>query len=628
MRFYDVPVISGSTEEQLEQIKNYLFLQQEQLNYNLGQQQPAQIFAAAQAALRNAGSPIESEQVRSEYQGLRDLIIGTAEEAIKAGDTYTRTLRQMQTFRGEFGIFKEEITREVSETAEATAENFTYIGQVETALSEYKLEQQNFIKSGYLDTTATPPVFGVEIGMLKSSYTVDGQTISATPEKIRITPGRIGFWTQKGQELVEAAYITQGAVYFPNAQITGGSINIGGGAFKVSAAGVLEATGAKIGGKITAGSGSTIGGWNISDNAIWRGSKEKFDEVGVQYFGKDGLSLGTYFKVQPDGEMTCTKATIGGWEVKDSSIERALSGLSNAVNAILDGSGMSFGVYSGTGSTTNYSGIDASGILRARGAIISGDITANTGHIGGWEIGTEADKRLKKLNSSGNGIQLIPGNNPQIKITMASPTTSSVSDLVAEYWNNPMLYCTDGNNEAMLTPVGLFAANKTDDEKWAYIGPKGSWLYGGLSVVGQLNITEDLTTVGGALIGGDLLVIGSLNWSSNTIQTETGNTTLSSGSWDSLCYMDLTAGKWLLRGYGQFDNKAGGNRQIILTTSSYGGAEAGNGASSAANSGTTIMVNAVRLVTVENDTRFYLRAYQNSGNNLSVSGGIEAIKLA
>ena len=465
MRFYDVPVISGSTEEQIEQIKNYLFLQQEQLNYNLGQQQPAQIFAAAQAALRNAGSPIESEQVRSEYQGLRDLIIGTAEEAIKAGDTYTRTLRQMQTFRGEFGIFKEEITREVSETAEATAENFTYIGQVATALSDYKLEQQNFIKSGYLDTTATPPVFGVEIGMLKSSYTVDEQTISATPEKIRITPGRIGFWTQKGQNLVEAAYITQGAVYFPNAQITGGSINIGSGAFQVSNTGVLNATGATIGGTITAGSGSKIGDWNISDNAIWRGSKEKFDEVGVQYFGKDGLSLGSYFKVQPDGEMTCTKATIGGWEVKDSSIERALSGLSNAVKAILDGSGMSFGVYSGTGTTTNYSGVDAAGILRARGAIISGDITANSGHIGGWEIGVESDKRLKKLND-GLGIELIPGNNPKITITEQNVNISGTlfQKIYAIY--NALTDASfetqtkNGKAKAFLGPLGLALASE------------------------------------------------------------------------------------------------------------------------------------------------------------------------
>lgn len=200
--------------------------------------------------------------------------------------------------------------------------------------------------------------------------------------------------------------------------------------------------------------------------------------------------------------------------------------------------------------------------------------------------------------------------------------------LAAEYWNNPTLYSTDGTNETILTPVGMFTSVNNDSNKWSYIGHKGSFITGGLSVVGQLDITEDLTTVGGALIGGNLLVIGALNWSSNGIQTETGNTTLSSGSWDSLCYKDLTAGKWLLRGYGQFDNKAGGNRQIILTTSSYGGAEAGNGASSAANSGTTIMVNAVRLVTLDNDTRFYLRAYQNSGNSLSVSGGIEAIKLA
>ena len=495
MRYYDVPVIAGSVEQQIEQIKNYLYLQHEQLNYNLGQQTAEKVFEQAQAALTKSADPIESEEVKSRYQAFRDLIIGTANEAFKAGDGYSEILRQIEGYRSEFGTFTEEITREIGTAPTGTTDVYSYIGSVLAAQQSYALRMENFIKTGYLDRTANPPVFGVEIGLRAQSYQEDGQTIQGTPEKIRITPGRISFITGSGNSETEAAYMSQGAVYFPNAQITGGSISIGNGAFSVSSAGVLSATGATIGGRISAGSGSTIGPWSIGQNAIYRG-RETFDSNDSLYFGTEGLSLGSTFKVTNAGHLTCTSATIGGWTVNGNGLERALTAASDAVTALLNADGLSFGIYDGNQATTNYSGITTQGILRARGAIISGTIYAGGGDIGGWIIATD---RLKKLNNQGHGIQLIPGNTPQIQVITDAVNLSGGINAVSAYAQKPTLVATDGTNSAYVTPVGIYCTNGGTD--WAYFGNHGFYING--TKAGQIN---------GALgVGGNLTVAGALS---------------------------------------------------------------------------------------------------------------------
>lgn len=516
MKYFDVPVIGGSVEEQIEQIRDYLLAQHDVLNYNLGQQTPEKVFLQAQTALTQSASPIESEETKSRYKALRDLIIGTANEAFKAGDGYSEVLRQIEGYRSDYGTFVEEITRQIGTAPSGTTDLYSYIGSVQTiasgaataagsaasaaaaaqgtadgaaaAIQSYQLRMQNFIKTGFLDTTTNPPTFGVEIGTLLTEYTEDGQTVQVTPGKIRITSDRIGFWTGSGQSETEAAYISSGAVYFPNAQITGGAISgttISAGAaaggvypFSVDANGKLTATGADISGKITAtsgtfsgtvtaASGSTFGGWTIGENAIYRGV-ETFGNANTLYFGVNGLSIKDTFKVDSTGKLTCNKAEIGGWTVTSTGLERLMEGL-GGVLASLDGSGLTFGsgAGGGSGSSTNYTGVDNVGILRARGAIISGTIYAGAGEIGGWTI---ASDRLKKVNSSGNGIELIPGSTPQIKIKTAVSTTLNDVNAVAAYISRPTLYATDGTNNAYYTPVGLYNQGGSDI---AYFGRYG-----------------------------------------------------------------------------------------------------------------------------------------------------------
>ena len=98
-----------------------------------------------------------------------------------------------------------------------------------------------------------------------------------------------------------------------------------GNTFGVTKAGVLYATGANISGTLTAGSGSTIGPWNITANSIYKGTSESFYTSGVMYFGDSGLSLGNTFKVTNAGKLTATDATIGPWNVTSTSIYKGTS---------------------------------------------------------------------------------------------------------------------------------------------------------------------------------------------------------------------------------------------------------------------------------------------------------------
>lgn len=100
----------------------------------------------------------------------------------------------------------------------------------------------------------------------------------------------------------------QGAV-----TIKSGSLNINN-AFKVDTAGKLTATGADVGGKITANDGK-IGNFVItSANGMYNGKAGRDDSSNGVYIGTNGIALGanSKFKVDQDGNLNATAANIQG----------------------------------------------------------------------------------------------------------------------------------------------------------------------------------------------------------------------------------------------------------------------------------------------------------------------------
>lgn len=149
-------------------------------------------------------------------------------------------------------------------------------------------------------------------------------------------------------------------------------------------------------GAITATSGQ-IGPWNITSSAIYKVSSTwGSSAAGAAYFGNSGISITDKFKVDANGALTATGATISGtltaganstigpWTVTATSIYKTNSswGSSAAGAAYFGNDGISI---------TDKFKVSSAGVLTATGATISGTITVGSGSIGGFTVSNSAN---------------------------------------------------------------------------------------------------------------------------------------------------------------------------------------------------------------------------------------------
>ena len=373
MIHYDMPLITGSVENQLKMLKSFLFQQTEKMNYNLDMTTPEKFWQTTVDAIANADNEQEEDVYRSSYTSLKSLIIKSATEVLKTEQTFSHMLEGQYIAKSDFGTYFEkatvniegtpygitqlynytaEINTNLSQTMSSTKEDLeqtktglsttnenlnkaktelsTAISNVSNELSDYKVKTSHYIKEGYLDTTTSNPVFGVEIGLLESVFTYDGKEISnSVPKKIRVTPDRMSFYSGSN----EVAYLKETAIYFPNARITGGTLDIGSGTFKVDSNGNMTATSGRI------------GDWSINSTG------------GIQYHvGDKTFNEGGYYIFSPHGH----------------GVAHSICGSPSTKDWIL--------------SISNTFGVTGAGKLYAKNAVITGEITATSGKIGGWTI--------------------------------------------------------------------------------------------------------------------------------------------------------------------------------------------------------------------------------------------------
>jgi hypothetical protein len=169
-------------------------------------------------------------------------------------------------------------------------------------------------------------------------------------------------------------------------------LGIGNNIFTVSSAGALVATSATITGAITATSG-TIGSFTIG-TYLYTGTKTAYNDTNAGvHLGSDGLGIGNnVFRVSSAGALLATSATITG----------AITATSGTIGSF------TIGTYLYTGSKTAYNDANAgvhlgsdglgignnvftvssAGALVATSATITGAITASSGSVGSFTIGT------------------------------------------------------------------------------------------------------------------------------------------------------------------------------------------------------------------------------------------------
>lgn len=254
------------------------------------------------------------------------------------------------------------------------------------------------------------------------------------------------------------------------------AIKIGGGVFKVSYDGTLNATSAEIEGTIYAKQGkigcsskSSSDGWMIEKNKLYSGSgsnhvelNSNADEEFAMWAGSNdsASAKNSKFAISKKGELYAKEGNIGGWQMMRSYL-KATSGTvgmaSSGSAAFWAGSKLS---QDSTEIPSNSSEakflVTRSGKLYCASADISGRITADSGTIGGWTI---QSRRL--TSDSGDTILWADG---EIECDNLTCTGGKIGG-----WNitSDTLYggnmTLDGSNGEIYTDLGKIGVVEGED---------------------------------------------------------------------------------------------------------------------------------------------------------------------
>lgn len=246
------------------------------------------------------------------------------------------------------------------------------------------------------DTVVGSLILGENLGIYNSGgslqFNKDGLMIANDVNQITINPNdsKLLRINHNGEDCFYADdngnLVLKGTVYATDGDFKG-SIHIGNGSFTVDSNGniisngtmslgagklVYDSTGLKVNGVLTALSGSKIGGWMVTDTALYNGS------LNGNNSGSAGFSTSDFTRV------------ING--ISRSNLRFAI--------------GSNFGV---TDTGVLYCGdAEITGTIHATGGTFTGKIEAINGHIGGFTIGDSALSSIisSMKDSAKNGIYI------------------------------------------------------------------------------------------------------------------------------------------------------------------------------------------------------------------------------
>ena len=145
-------------------------------------------------------------------------------------------------------------------------------------------------------------------------------------------------------------------------------------------------------------------------------------------------------------------------------------------------------------------------------------------------------------------------------------------------------------------------------------------LPGAISATGTLSLGDSSTVTSWLSALGLNNSASSKDGSATSVANNTDVTLCNSGS--------LSAGTYILKGRAQFATNATGYRQLFFATSSTGSnINRYARVIYAAASGTYTEIELTYLATISAATTFYLRAHHTAGSSLSVTGGIQILKI-
>lgn len=151
--------------------------------------------------------------------------------------------------------------------------------------------------------------------------------------------------------------------------------------------------------------GGTIGGFTISSSAIYKTKTAYSNSTAGVYIGTDGIGLGAgTFYVTSAGALTATSGAIGAWTLTSSYLGSSQSGGSFYITSAADSSTYWIRAHNAaSGGGTRTFSVSKTGALYATSADITGKITATSGTISNLTIDG-------KLTFGGNSSYYINAN--------------------------------------------------------------------------------------------------------------------------------------------------------------------------------------------------------------------------
>ncbi len=326
------PMTGGDAAQQLDGLRRYLVQLTDELNgadWSAG----AVLTQISQAIDASALSQEERLTELNGFAALKTLIIKTADFAAENSEVFKLKLSGNYVAVSDFGKYWREASMTIDGNEFGIRQLYEFSAGVNNA---FTVNSKQYVKTGLLYYNGVTPVYGVGVGNIATTVSNDKEVIDRTQnELLTVTSGRVSFW-QGGSEV---AYLAQKKLHFPS--------------------GTLEAFDAKLSGTVTAAAGSSFGPWSISESSIYR-TDNTWGGAGL-YFGTDGLSIGSAFKVDASGKLTATGADITG-SIKASdlllnqngsytSIQTQLSSLVADVQELT--------ALAATVSTNTYGGLDS-----------------------------------------------------------------------------------------------------------------------------------------------------------------------------------------------------------------------------------------------------------------------------
>lgn len=217
------PNITGATpQEQLQQMKSFLYQTVEQLNYAIGTLEKDSKSIVEQ--IRDTSSLTDTpEKAQNTFNSIKSLIIKSADIVEVYSEEIKKRLKGEYVAVSDFGTYQESTTGDLAVNSYGIEQNYKNVQKITSDLlevSETLISVTANIKTGLLYTDDNGvPRYGLEIG---ERAEIDG--VETFNQYARFISDRLSFYDQNG---FEVAYISNYKLYIANVEITG-NLKLGG----------------------------------------------------------------------------------------------------------------------------------------------------------------------------------------------------------------------------------------------------------------------------------------------------------------------------------------------------------------------------------------------------------------